>query len=32
MVNEEMPWLSGNDRDLVTGKALLAWIGWKLPV
>jgi predicted TIM-barrel fold metal-dependent hydrolase len=31
MFTEEMPWLTGNDRDLVMGPALLAWIGWNLP-
>lgn len=31
MFTEEMPWLCGDDRDLVMGKGLLAWIGWDLP-
>ena len=31
MFTEEMPWLTGGDRDLVMGRALLAWVGWNLP-
>ena len=28
---EELPWLSGRDQELVMGRALCNWIGWKLP-
>jgi len=31
MFTEELPWLSGRDRELVMGKALCEWIGWKRP-
>jgi predicted TIM-barrel fold metal-dependent hydrolase len=31
MFTEELPWLSGRDQDLVMGRALCDWIGWKLP-
>jgi predicted TIM-barrel fold metal-dependent hydrolase len=31
MFTEELPWLSGRDRDLVMGRALCQWIGWKRP-
>lgn len=30
MYTEEMPWLKGRDRDLVMGRGLCDWIGWKL--
>ena len=29
MFTEELPWLSGPDRDLVMGGAVCDWIGWK---
>jgi predicted TIM-barrel fold metal-dependent hydrolase len=29
MFTEELPWLSGADRDQVMGQALCDWIGWK---
>jgi predicted TIM-barrel fold metal-dependent hydrolase len=29
MFTEELPWLSGTDRDLVMGGAICDWIGWK---
>ena len=28
MFTEEMPWLTGRDRDLVMGQAICAWWGW----
>ncbi len=28
---EELPWLQGEDRDWVMGRALGDWLGWKLP-
>ena len=31
MFTEEMPWLKGRDLELVMGRALCDWIGWKLP-
>ena len=31
MYTEELPWLTGNDLDLVMGRALCDWIGWDLP-
>jgi predicted TIM-barrel fold metal-dependent hydrolase len=31
MFTEELPWLSGRDQDLVMGRAVCAWLGWKLP-
>ena len=31
MFTEELPWLSGRDQELVMGRALCAWIDWKLP-
>jgi hypothetical protein len=31
LFTEELPWLSGRDRELVMGKALCAWIGWTRP-
>ena len=30
MFTEEMPWLKGNDLDLVMGRALCDWVGWDL--
>jgi predicted TIM-barrel fold metal-dependent hydrolase len=31
MFTEEMRWLQGRDLELVMGRALCDWIGWKLP-
>jgi len=31
MFTEEMPWLKGRDLELVTGRAVCDWLGWKLP-
>jgi hypothetical protein len=31
MFTEELPWLSGRDRELVMGRAVCAWLGWTLP-
>ena len=31
MFTEELPWLKGRDLDLVMGRAVCDWIGWKLP-
>ena len=31
MYTEEMPWLKGRDLELVMGRALCDFIGWKLP-
>jgi predicted TIM-barrel fold metal-dependent hydrolase len=31
LFTEELPWLKGHDLDLVMGRALCDWIGWKLP-
>ena len=31
MFTEEMAWLKGRDLELVMGRALCDWIGWKLP-
>ncbi len=28
---EELPWLSENDKELIMGRALCAWLDWKLP-
>jgi L-fuconolactonase len=30
LFTEELPWLQGVDRDLVMGRALCDWLGWKL--
>ena len=30
MFTEELPWLKGRDLELVTGRAVCDWIGWKL--
>jgi predicted TIM-barrel fold metal-dependent hydrolase len=30
MFTEEMPWLKGKDMELVMGRALCDWVGWKL--
>jgi predicted TIM-barrel fold metal-dependent hydrolase len=31
MFTEELPWLSGRDRELVMGRAVCQWLDWKLP-
>ncbi len=31
MFTEELPWLSGQDLELVMGRAVCEWLGWKLP-
>ena len=31
MFTEELPWLSGRDQELVMGRAVCDFIGWKLP-
>ena len=31
MFTEELPWLSGDDLDLVMGRALCEWVGWEIP-
>jgi L-fuconolactonase len=31
LFTEELPWLTGADRELVMGRALCDWLGWKLP-
>jgi predicted TIM-barrel fold metal-dependent hydrolase len=31
MFTEELPWLSARDKDLIMGRALCDWLGWKLP-
>jgi predicted TIM-barrel fold metal-dependent hydrolase len=31
MFTEELPWLSGPDRELVMGRAVCQWLDWKLP-
>ena len=30
MFTEELPWLTGRDRDLVMGQAVCHWLGWKI--
>jgi hypothetical protein len=30
MFTEELPWLEGRDLELVMGRAVCNWIGWKL--
>ena len=30
MFTEELPWLSAKDKELIMGRALCAWLGWKL--
>ena len=30
MYTEELPWLSTNDKELIMGRALCSWLGWKL--
>ena len=29
MYTEEMSWLKGNDLELVMGRAICEWLGWK---
>src|SRR6266436_1569193 len=29
LFTEELPWLAGRDRELVMGRAVCAWLGWK---
>jgi len=31
MFTEELPWLTGRDLELVMGRAVCAWLDWKLP-
>ncbi len=31
MFTEELPWLSARDTELIMGRALCAWLDWKLP-
>jgi predicted TIM-barrel fold metal-dependent hydrolase len=31
MFTEELPWLREQDKDLVMGRALCAWLDWRLP-
>ena len=31
MFTEELPWLKGRDLELVMGRAVCDWLGWKLP-
>ena len=31
MFTEELPWLSKTDKELIMGRALCTWLGWKLP-
>jgi predicted TIM-barrel fold metal-dependent hydrolase len=31
MFTEELPWLTGHDRELVMGRAVCDWLGWNLP-
>ncbi len=31
MFTEELPWLSAHDKELVMGRAVCTWLGWKLP-
>ena len=31
MFTEEMPWLKGHDLELVMGRAIVDWLGWKRP-
>jgi hypothetical protein len=28
MFTEELPWLQGNDRELVMGQGVCDWLGW----
>jgi hypothetical protein len=29
LFTEELPWLTGGDRELVMGRAVCDWLGWK---
>jgi len=31
MFTEELPWLSGKDKELIMGEAVLRWLNWQLP-
>jgi predicted TIM-barrel fold metal-dependent hydrolase len=31
LFTEELPWLSTRDKELIMGRAVCAWLGWKLP-
>src|SRR5947209_5620431 len=31
LFTEELPWLSARDKELIMGRALCAWLGWKRP-
>jgi len=31
MFTEELPWLSARDKELIMGRAVCNWLGWKLP-
>jgi predicted TIM-barrel fold metal-dependent hydrolase len=31
MFTEELPWLSAQDKELIMGRALCRWLGWRLP-
>ena len=31
LFTEELPWLKGEDLELVMGRAYCDWVGWKLP-
>jgi len=31
LFTEELPWLKGNDLELVMGRGVCDWLGWKLP-
>jgi predicted TIM-barrel fold metal-dependent hydrolase len=32
LFTEELPWLTGRDRELVMGRALCDWLDWRLPL
>jgi len=31
MFTDELPWLQGSDKELVMGRAVCEWLGWKHP-
>ena len=31
MFTDELPWLQGKDKELVMGRAICEWLGWKHP-
>jgi len=31
MFTDELPWLQGKDKELVMGRAVCEWLGWKHP-